>query len=60
MSLPSENVDNLVLSDIAQRLLEQPELLFEEQTSFPCPSCSKEFNDHTTKEMETCLGYNEF
>ena len=39
----------------AKKLLEQPELLLEEQETFPCPVCGKELDSHTDKEMNNCI-----
>jgi hypothetical protein len=41
--------------DEAHRLLEQPELLLEEQETFPCPVCGKELNDHTDEQISNCI-----
>lgn len=48
-----------VLLARANALLEQPELLFTEQTSFPCPCCGKELDSHTDQELSKCLGYDD-
>ena len=39
----------------ANRILQQPELLMEEQETFPCPVCSKELNDHTDEQISNCI-----
>ena len=54
MSAPSKKEILIYLGD---RILEQPELLIEEQSSFPCPCCGKDFEEHTFEQMENCLGY---
>ena len=48
-----------MMSLTAQRLLEQPELLVEEQSSFPCPNCGEELDNHTNQALSKCLGYDD-
>ena len=42
----------------ANRVLEQPELLMEEQETFPCPVCGKELENHTDEEISNCIFIN--
>jgi hypothetical protein len=42
----------------ANRILEQPELLMEEQETFPCPVCGKELDSHTDEEIKSCIFFN--
>jgi DNA repair exonuclease SbcCD ATPase subunit len=39
----------------ANKILQQPELLMEEQETFPCPVCGKELDNHTDEEIKCCM-----
>jgi predicted RNA-binding Zn-ribbon protein involved in translation (DUF1610 family) len=60
-NVPCEDneIRETVMSLTAQSLLEQPELLIEEQTSFPCPCCGEELDSHTDQALSKCLGYDD-
>jgi hypothetical protein len=60
MSNPTDKeIEKIIFMDNGTRILEQPELLIEEQSSFPCPCCGKELDSHTDQQLSTCLGYDD-
>jgi hypothetical protein len=58
MSNPVMNKE--ILLDLGNRILEQPELLWEqEQQHFLCPCCGEDFEEHSNEQMRICLGHDD-